>query len=609
MAYIKLLKLTATGPSDKISTIEFGKKATIIAGPSDSGKTCVFKCIDFVLGAKNDEDHAPFDEEDGYTTVNLLIDTSYGQMSLTREQGSNKTQVSCDNQSIENGEYLLNANKNNPKTINSLMLKILGLREDLSIPKNKEGEPETFTWRTLKRAFFVDENRTDQSKSILLPATGDTAYLAGLIYFLTDNDLSNFLLRDETKEIKEAKKNAIIGYISSHKQEMLNRKNDLLSKLSTSGNDIDSVSKLIDDLNQQMFNINTEIEQLTEETKHTSSQLIQLQTKHQKNTILYSNYNALKTDYQKDVDRLSFIVQHELMHSNLKKNTKCPYCDHKITPKASESYIEASRIELRRVITNLNDLEETSVNLKDTLDDEADLIQVYEDTMTKNKNKVAEVLLPQRQRIADTLRNYEEYISLKSAIDQLEFADEALSNDLETYKRGKDLPRIPFEAKKLFYDLIGSFIKENGLSVLNKMGNLDVNTIDFLETKLDLVINNKKKNKRGKGYKAYTNSVLLLLFRKFVEEKSANKIGLFMFDSPLKNLSIPEEIDDDTNNIRKGFFDYIINLKTDDQIIIFENTKHLELPQLDENEDTKIYIFTQKENSGRYGFLNGVKKA
>jgi len=149
MAYIKLLKLTATGPSDKISTIEFGKKATIIAGPSDTGKTCIFKCIDFVLGAKNDEDHAPFDEEDEYTTVNLLIDTSYGQMSLTREQGSNKTQVSCDNQSIENGEYLLNANKNNPKTINSLMLKILGLREDLSIPKNKEGEPETFTWRSL----------------------------------------------------------------------------------------------------------------------------------------------------------------------------------------------------------------------------------------------------------------------------------------------------------------------------------------------------------------------------------------------------------------------------------------------------------------------------
>jgi len=562
-----------------------------------------------VLGAKNDEDHAPFDEEDRYTTVNLLIDTSYGQISLTREQGSNKTQVSCDNQSIENGEYLLNANKNNPKTINSLMLKILGLREDLSIPKNKEGEPETFTWRTLKRAFFVDENRTDQSKSILLPATGDTAYLAGLIYFLTDNDLSNYLLRDETKEIKEAKKNAIIAYISSHKQEMLNRKNDLLTKLSTSGNDIDSVSKLIDDLNQQMFNINTEIEDLTEETKHTSSQLMQLQTKHQKNTILYSNYNALKTDYQKEIDRLSFIVQHELMHSNLKKNTKCPYCDHEITPKTSESYIEASRIELRRVITNLNDLEETSVNLKDTLDDEADLIQVYEDTITKNKNKVAEVLLPQRQKIADTLRNYEEYISLKSAIDQLEFADEALSNDLENYKKGKDLPRIPFEAKKLFYDLIGSYIKENGLSVLNQMGNLDVNTIDFLETKLDLVINNKKKNKRGKGYKAYTNSVLLLLFRKFVEEKSANKIGLFMFDSPLKNLSIPEEIDDDTNNIRKGFFDYIINLKTDDQIIIFENTKHLELPQLDENEDTKIYIFTQKENSGRYGFLNGVKKA
>lgn len=609
MAYIRLISLSATGPGDKVSTIEFGKKATIIAGPSDTGKTCIFKCIDYVLGAKNDEDHAPFDEEDGYNTVNLLIDTSYGEIVLTREQGSNKTQVSCDNNSIENGEYLLKPNKNNSKTINGLMLKILGLKEDLCIPKNEEGEPETFTWRTLKRAFFVDENRSDQAKSILLPATGDTAFLAGLIYFLTNNELSTYLLKDETEEIKEAKKNAVIAYISSHKEEILKRKNDLVARLTSSGNDVDSISKLILDLNQQMLDINVEIEQITEETKLTTAHLMQLQTKHQKNQILFSNYDALKNDYQKEIDRLSFIVQHELMHKNVIKNTKCPYCDQDIIPKASESYIEASRIELRRVITNLNDLEETSINLKDTIDDESDLIQVYEETTTKNKNIVAEVLLPQRQRIADTLRNHEEYIGLKSAIDQLESADETLSNDLDTYKKGKDLPRKLFEAKKIFYELVASYIKENGLPMLNEMGYSDVNSIDFIETKLDLVINNKKKINRGKGYKAYTNAVLLLIFRKFIEEMSANRIGLYIFDSPLKSLSIPEEIDEDTNNIRKGYFNYIINLRTDDQIIIFENTKHLELPRLDENEDTKIHIFTQNDTFGRYGFLNGVKKA
>lgn len=609
MAYINLINLTVTGPNDRFSFIEFGKKATIIAGPSDTGKTCIFKCIDYVLGAKNDESHSPFDKEDGYTTINLLIDTSFGCISLQREVGSNKTHVSCNNDQIESGEYALDESKKNPKTINKLMLKILGLKDDLSVPKNKEGKPEAFTWRSLKRAFFVDESRADQAKSILLPSSNETPYLAGLIYFITNNDLQDYLLKDEPKEIREAKKKAIIAYISSHKQEMLIKRNELAAKLSASGYDTDSISKLISDLNQQMMDINNEIDKLTEETKYTSSRLMKLQTSHQKNTILFSNYNALKTDYQKEIDRLSFIVQHELMHNNLKQNTKCPYCDHEITPKVSESYIEASRIELRRVVTNLNELEETSINLKDTLDDESDLIEVYEDTISKNKSKISEVLLPQRQQIADTLKNYEEYIRLKSAIDQLDSNDKTLNNDLENYQKGKEAPNIPFEAKKMFYELIGQYIKENGLSILSDMGYSDVNSIDFLETELDLIINNKKKSRRGKGYKAFTNSVLLLLFRKYIEEKSEHKIGLYMFDSPLKGLSVPEEIDEDTNNIRKGFFNYIINLQTNDQIIIFENTKHLELPQLDENENTKIYIFTQKENSGRYGFLNGVKKS
>lgn len=609
MSFIKLLRLDVSGPNDHFTELEFGDKATIIAGPSDSGKTCIFKCIDYVLGAKNDEEHSPFDKDDGYDTIRLLIDTTYGCISLQRKVGSNLTYVSSNNSEIETGDYALDESKKNPKTINKLMLKILGLRDDLSVPKNKEGKPESFTWRSLKRAFFVDESRADQKKSILLPTTNDTPYLAGLIYFLTDNDLQDYLLKDEPKEIREAKKKAIIAYISNHKLELLTKRNELLTKLSNSGQDTDSISKLISDLNQQMLDINTEIEQLTNESKQTSSLLIKLQDKHQKNRILFSNYNSLKTDYQKEIDRLSFIVQHEMMHKNIKNNTKCPYCDHDIISKNNESYIEASRIELRRVITNLNELEETSINLKDTIDDDVDLIEVYTETIDKNKNRLTKDLLPQRQQIAVTLNNYEEYIRLKSAIDQIDDNDQTLSTDLENYKKGKDAPRVLFEAKKLFYEIIGPYIKENGLSILTEMGYSDVNSIDFLETELDLVINNKKKSKRGKGYKAFTNSVLLLLFRKFIEERSAHKIGLFIFDSPLKGLSVPDELDEDTNNIRKGFFNYIINLKSNDQIIIFENTKYLELPQLEKNEDTKIYIFTQKENEGRYGFLNGVKKS
>ena len=63
MSFIKLIRLDVSGPNDNFTEIEFGNKATIIAGPSDTGKTCIFKCIDYVLGAKNDEEHSPFDKE------------------------------------------------------------------------------------------------------------------------------------------------------------------------------------------------------------------------------------------------------------------------------------------------------------------------------------------------------------------------------------------------------------------------------------------------------------------------------------------------------------------------------------------------------------------
>ena len=92
----------------------------------------------------------------------------------------------------------------------------------------------------------------------------------------------------------------------------------------------------------------------------------------------------------------------------------------------------------------------------------------------------------------------------------------------------------------------------------------NISNIDFTESKLDLIVNTKKKTRRGKEYKAFTNSMLILLLRKYIEEKAKNKCGFYFLDSPLKGLSVPENQDDDLENIKKGFFKYLIDLKTND---------------------------------------------
>ena len=55
----------------------------------------------------------------------------------------------------------------------------------------------------------------------------------------------------------------------------------------------------------------------------------------------------------------------------------------------------------------------------------------------------------------------------------------------------------------------------------------------------------------------------------------------------IKELSLPEG-EGFTAVIRKGFFNYLIDLGTSDQMVIIENTKHHELSALMQDENKKI---------------------
>ena len=90
-----------------------------------------------------------------------------------------------------------------------------------------------------------------------------------------------------------------------------------------------------------------------------------------------------------------------------------------------------------------------------------------------------------------------------------------------------------------------------------------------------------------------------------MEDSAKINPHFYFFDSPLKGLYLPEGIEV-TRNIRKGFFQYLADLDTTDQIIIIENTNNGELPIIESGEDTMIYNFT-KSNTGNYGFLVSVR--
>ena len=93
-------KLEATGPKGT-SVIEFAKNLTIIMGKSETGKSTIYKSIDYLFGAKNDEIHRPFLASTGYDTITGFFSSELGTIKITRKIDSRKFTIETDIEGID----------------------------------------------------------------------------------------------------------------------------------------------------------------------------------------------------------------------------------------------------------------------------------------------------------------------------------------------------------------------------------------------------------------------------------------------------------------------------------------------------------------------------
>ena len=59
--------ITAHSVEKNDAFVSFGKGLNVIQGFSDTGKTCVLKCIDYIFGSTE----IPFDKNTGYNSVSM----------------------------------------------------------------------------------------------------------------------------------------------------------------------------------------------------------------------------------------------------------------------------------------------------------------------------------------------------------------------------------------------------------------------------------------------------------------------------------------------------------------------------------------------------------
>lgn len=590
--YIEKIIVTGSGKTDSI--IELSNGVNIIYGPSNTGKTYIVKCIDYMFGSERE----PIDISTGYQYIKIIVRTQCGTITMSRKIGENKIEVSSNDNNVPSGKYATKASRTNyDKTINSVWLSLIGINDLHLVISNENYKKQILSWRTFSHMFMLTETKIISEYSAILSGrdTSNTAVIASLIFLLSGQDFAETETKD-TKEIKEAKKNAVKAYINKELFRLSERNQELLAQLKENPN-IDiavEIEKIMAEISTNEKRINSSIE----ENQKILAQLYEKNENLSECYVLLNRYDELTTQYDADLKRLNFIVDGEA-NLNASFSTHCPFCDGEVVVKKNQNYIDAAKSDYKKIKLQAKDLESASKELRS---EKLSLEQEIGTLMAKKKSieeLIEKELKPQVFNLKEKLSAYKDAIECQKEIDILKKLSEQKTADMIENDTDEE-SELKFKVKE---HLDYSFINElsNGIKSFLENCNYDnLLSVIFDKADMDIVINGKKKSSNGKGYNAYFNSVVAIVLSRYMESKAKYSPDFLVLDSPILSLK-EKETKKPSETMRNTLFENIVDNQKGIQTIVIEN----EIPEIN-YKDANIIHFTKEKNNGRYGFLLDV---
>jgi len=528
--YIEKIIASGSGKNDAIASFNAG--LNIIQGSSDTGKTCILKCINFIFGSSA----VPFDKSTGYSHVSMVISTQNGRITFNRTVGKNQIEVSSQNNNIESCTYdiIYKQNQRNP-LINTVWLKLIGIDGEHLIVSNKDFEKKRLTWKTLMRMFYINEDEIAQSESIIEPVqyVEKTLFLSALLFLIDGRDFSETDAQVK-KEIRVAGKKAVEKYVNKKLAGITDRKK-LLSEQLTALEGVD-VEKEITSLVETLEKTEASITQAVNTSKEILGEIMNTEEKSAECDLLHSRYQSLKSQYTADIKRLTFIVNGEVGMQQVPQNSECPFCEGKIAVHGRKSYMETARAELTRIISQLEGLGETEIDVKK----EQTAIQTQLADLKAQRADVEllinEQLRPKANELTQSLQNYSAYVQIKNEINVIDDFSDSWTTDLRNLP-GEESNTLEYRPKEYFEDDFKGTMDSYAKSILKECNYENLTSARFNIKDFDIEVNGgKKATTHGKGYRAFLNTVVALMFRKYLANKAKYKPGLLIIDTPLLGL-------------------------------------------------------------------------
>lgn len=592
MADFYIKRIIVSGGKNEPSVIDFGKGLNIVCGPSNTGKSYIVECLDYLFGSKT----IRLDQKSGHDTVKAIVQVEdSGTVTFERKLDTKTVKVSSALKNIDSGDYKVDGAKNN---ISDVWLSLMGIVGTPSIIKNGRFDKQRLTFRSFLHALLIDEGHVFQTESIMVSRhdTQKTASLSALLYLLTGLNYEETDPKEE-KKIKEAKKKAVVEYINTRLSRMAERVGEL-DKIPVDDTQIleAKVNAILDEISateQHITNAIGRSQQLTKEIYGLNEQLAEC-------NVLYNRYQALRSQYNADIKRLTFIVEGEVHSSDLTATAKCPFCDGDIDEQHEHSYAEASHAEAERIALQLKDLSEAEKDIVSEREVLAAQIGALSGERLSVETLINSELKPKIAGLKRSLLEYRRAIEIRNELAVIHQMETAMKSELFDVQTEEESTQTQFDVKSHFDGEMRTIIDEILTRLLQACEYDGFSSVYFNQRDFDMVVNGDRKASFGKGYRAFLNTILAVAFMEYLDTHGKYPPGLLIVDSPI--LSLKEKVSDEaSDSMKAALFQYLIDHQQHGQIIIIEN----DIPKLD-YEGVNVVRFTKDIHNGRYGFLNGV---
>lgn len=581
---LQIREIRLTGPNVEDASVKFGPGPNVIAGDSDTGKSYLLHCLDYIFGAEELKKRIP--QAEPYDELKVEFQNTVGNyLTLVRSLsgGDLKLYRSKIDAIDGDGEAIAYRRHGTSKAddVTSVLFPFADIKEAM-LRKDNDGKVQRLTIRTFLPTIIVDEVSVIEEQSPVLGRGGfdETARKRMFAYMLSGKDDSSVVAR-EKKAIVTARLNAQIMLID-----------DLLAPLEKqlqatptdqTADSIEKIDETIARVSDDLAAVETERATLLNERDAASDVRTKAETQILAIDQLLTRYHLLSEHYTSDLSRLDFVAEGAHYFDSLQTVT-CPLCGqnmdvehaHKAAQASADVYV-AARAEAAKILAQRADLEDAIGSLEQRREardvERANALAAYQGA----ERRLTSVLQPATANSTAQLRRLNarrlELESARNTSEQVETL-RALKAEIEQSNTGKGKAKKPWES--LPGTSLLAFCKEVE-AVLKEWKWEGEGRVEFDEKNFDIKVDGQTRQSHGKGFRAVLYSAFVIALVRYCQKKNLPHPGVVVVDSPLTSYKRRGAKDvkgsDSTvsSGVEAAFWESLTKIGREVQVIIVEN--------------------------------------